>query len=54
MGKINLKDGYVPYSGGRLTTIKNLLLGNVVYHQGSLYATPNYVRKLKSKKLSGR
>jgi hypothetical protein len=49
LDKNNIEEGYVPYNGGAMTTIKNLLLGNVVFYHGQLYATPKYVRKLKKK-----
>lgn len=47
--RINLEEGYIPYNGSTTITIKNMLLGNVIFYQGQLYATPKYVRKLKKK-----
>lgn len=44
--RINLEVGYVPYNGSAIITIKNMLLGNVIFYRGQLYATPKYVRKL--------
>nr|WP_314465923.1 hypothetical protein [uncultured Clostridium sp.] len=49
MDKIKIEEGYVPYNGGTMKTIINIILGNVVFHHGQLYATPKYVRKLKKK-----
>ena len=52
--KMNIEDGYVSYSGSHWMTIKNILLGNVIIHQGKLYATPQYVEKLKQKMNAGK
>jgi hypothetical protein len=48
--KLYIEDGYMPYSGGFFKTVINILLGNVKFYRGQLWASPSYVKKLKGLK----